>query len=401
MQNIKDIPFSEMPKIIEGLGLKKFAASQIIQWIYKKHATSFDEMTNLSMDARKILKEKFYLSRLELVNTLESSDGTKKFAWRLEDGKIIESVLIPAEPCSKIPLNQRANVLTPRQSSGQAYQRTRLTLCISTQVGCAMGCVFCRTAEMGFVRNLTQEEILDQVLEAQQFILRQAQDERSQYPARGEPVEPRITNVVLMGMGEPLANYDNVVSAVRIMTDTKGLGLSKRHVTLSTSGLVPEIERLAKEGLGIKLAISLNATTDEARSAIMPINKKYPLALLFKTLKKYIEATGRYRLTLEYVVIDDQNASAEDAKRLIKLLRHIPAKVNLIPLNFVDIHGCPTSVGTIAPAKAGHPKVGLKAPTEASIQRFAQLLRNKNIQVNIRNSRGADILAACGQLSSP
>ncbi|MBI2092124.1 MAG: 23S rRNA (adenine(2503)-C(2))-methyltransferase RlmN [Deltaproteobacteria bacterium] len=376
MQNIKDIPIAEFPKTIEGLGLKKFAASQIIQWIYKKGATSFDEMTNLSMDARKILKEKFYLSRLELVKTLESSDGTKKFAWQLADGKIIESVLIPAEHGSKIPINQRTPPLLPRRAGNAlTHQRTRLTLCISTQVGCAMGCVFCRTAEMGFVRNLTQGEIVDQILEVQI----QCHPLPHPPPSRGRDGErgTRVTNVVLMGMGEPLANYDNVVSAIRIMTDTKCLGLSKRHVTLSTSGLVPEIERLAKEGLDIKLAISLNATTDEARSAIMPVNKKYPLALLSKALKKYAEATGRHRLTFEYVVIDGQNDSAEDAKRLVKLLSHIKAKVNLIPLN----------------AMPPHP------PSEASIQRFAQLLRNKNIQVNIRNSRGADILAACGQLS--
>ncbi|MBI2341982.1 MAG: 23S rRNA (adenine(2503)-C(2))-methyltransferase RlmN [Deltaproteobacteria bacterium] len=242
------------------------------------------------------------------------------------------------------------------------------------------------------MRNLTQGEIVDQILEVQI----QCHPLPHPPPSRGRDGErgTRVTNVVLMGMGEPLANYDNVVSAIRIMTDTKCLGLSKRHVTLSTSGLVPEIERLAKEGLDIKLAISLNATTDEARSAIMPVNKKYPLALLSKALKKYAEATGRHRLTFEYVVIDGQNDSAEDAKRLVKLLSHIKAKVNLIPLNAMPPHPVP-------PPRGGRvrERVNLQAPSEASIQRFAQLLRNKNIQVNIRNSRGADILAACGQLS--
>ena len=365
MQNIKDIPLAKMPLIIGKLGLEKYTAGQIVQWLYKKNATSFEEMTNLSKGARKILSENFYISRLKLVKKLQSADGTQKFAWGLEDGRIIESVLILSEPYSKVPKNQRTNALT--------HQRTRFTLCISTQVGCAMGCVFCRTGQMGFIRNLTQGEIVDQILEAQE--------------KRGA----RITNVVLMGMGEPLANYDNVVNAVRIMLDSKCLGLSKRHVTISTSGLVSGIERLAEEKLEIKLAISLNATTDEARAAIMPINKKYPLASLFKALKKYATATGRNRITFEYVIIEDENDSIEDAMRLVKLLSHIPAKVNLIPVNVVPTFRS----GEIAQSKDRD----YRTPTEETIQRFAQYLRNKNVQVNIRVSKGTDILAACGQLA--
>ena len=381
MQNIKYIPLAKMPLIIGKLGLEKYTAGQIVQWLYKKNATSFEEMTNLSKGARKILSENFYISRLKLVKKLQSADGTQKFAWGLEDGRIIESVLILSEPYSKVPKNQRTNALT--------HQRTRFTLCISTQVGCAMGCVFCRTGQMGFIRNLTQGEIVDQILEAQKQChpLPHPPPSRGRDGVRGH----RVTNVVLMGMGEPLANYDNVVNAVRIMLDSKCLGLSKRHVTISTSGLVSGIERLAEEKLEIKLAISLNATTDEARAEIMPINKKYPLASLFKALKKYATATGRNRITFEYVIIEDENDSIEDAMRLVKLLSHIPAKVNLIPVNVVPTFRS----GEIAQSKDRD----YRTPTEETIQRFAQYLRNKNVQVNIRISRGTDILAACGQLA--
>jgi 23S rRNA (adenine2503-C2)-methyltransferase len=243
-----------------------------------------------------------------------------------------------------------------------------------------MGCSFCRTAEMGFVRNLTQGEILDQIIEATHVIdstaiLRQAQDDRLH---KGMP---RITNVVLMGMGEPLANYDNVLGAITVMISASAFGLSKRHVTLSTSGLVPEIGRLAKDNPGVKLAISLNATTDKVRDRLMPINKKYPLEKLFAALRKYSAQVKTSRITFEYVMVKDLNDSADDAKRLVRLISHIPSKVNLIPLNAVQDGSC-------------------RPPANATIQSFANILRNKNIQVNIRSSRGQDILAACGQLAS-
>lgn len=377
-QNIKDVPIGKIPEMTKAFGLKSFTANQIIQWLYQKNVTSFDEMTNLSKETRKTLAENFYISRLKLHKILESTDGTKKFAWKLSDGNIIESVAIPSEAYKKV------RDFGDDSKIPDGEPRTRITLCISTQVGCAMGCAFCRTGEMGFVRNLSQSEIIDQILGVALEM---------KLPAFGQvsPAATRIANVVLMGMGEPFANYDNVVNAIKIMIDHKCLYLSKRHVTLSTSGLVPEIEKFAKDNLGIKLAISLNGTTDKQREQLMPINKKYPLTKLFETLKKYSNATNHDRITFEYVMVGDYNDSGDDAKRLVKLLSHIPSKVNLIPLN--PFTGSPRKVSDTLGGD-------LKAPTEESIQRFAQYLRNKNIQVNVRTSRGQDILAACGQLAT-
>ncbi len=429
MQDIKDIPLSKLPDTIKAFGLKPFTTSQLIQWLYKKGATSFDEMTNLSMDARRVLSENFHTGRLRLKNTLASIDGTKKFAWELEDGNIVESVLIPSEPGSKVPnpptppfkKGGQTAMSPPLEKGGPGGISTRLTLCVSTQVGCAMGCSFCRTAGMGFVRDLTQGEIVGQILEASSVIasLPRSAGRAKQSPAnkcvRGIASSPkaprndtpRITNVVLMGMGEPLANYENVLSAIRIMTDTKCLNLSRRHVTLSTCGLIPGIEKLAKDDPGVKLAISLNATTDEQREKIMPVNKKYPLAKLFEALKKYSAATKRSRMTFEYVMIDGFNDSNEDAKRLVKFLSYFPSKVNLIPLNPVTQRsGRACSAQDVAQDFSPASSIGrskdlrYKAPSESTIQRFAQFLRNKHIQVNIRSSRGQDILAACGQLAS-
>lgn len=355
------IPPDELAGKLKVLGLKPFATGQILQWIYKKYISSFDEMTNISKDARELLKKDFTLGEMKLVGMQESNDGTKKFAWELEDGRVIESVLIPSESHEKA--SRYAQQKVPREK-----WRKRLTLCISTQVGCAMGCSFCRTGDMGFVRNLSRGEIIGQILET------------------AKRTENRITNVVLMGMGEPLDNYENVVGAIRVMLDTKCLGLSRRHVTLSTCGLVPGIERLAKDDPGAKLAVSLNGTTDEQRQRTMPINIKYPMAKLFEALERYSKATGGNVITFEYVMIGGLNDSMDDAKRLVKLLNRFPSKVNLIPLN---------TCASARPKGRGH-----NAPSEETVQRFAQFLRNKHIQVNIRSSRGQDIMAACGQLAS-
>ncbi|PIR17826.1 MAG: 23S rRNA (adenine(2503)-C(2))-methyltransferase RlmN [Deltaproteobacteria bacterium CG11_big_fil_rev_8_21_14_0_20_49_13] len=395
-QNINDIPISEFPKAIKDLGLKPFNTAQIIQWIYKKGADSFDDMTNLSKEARGLLKERFCLGGLKLVKTLESKDGTKKFAWELRDGNVIESVLIPSESHEKA--SGHGQTKTPKEN-----WKKRTTLCISTQVGCAMGCSFCRTGEMGFVRNLSQAEIIGQILEATR---QEAGGRKQEKRDRGSCLMPhashfnqRISNVVLMGMGEPLANYDNVLKALHIMLDTKRLGLSRRHVTLSTCGLVPEIERFARDNPGVKLAISLNATTDEQRERLMPIDKKYPLAKLFAALKKYSGATKRDVMTFEYVMVGDLNDSHEDAKRLVRLLSRFPSKVNLIPLN-AACHSRESGnlVNEGDPHFRGDDRY--LPPTEETVQQFAQYLRNKHIQVNIRLSRGHDILAACGQLAS-
>jgi 23S rRNA (adenine2503-C2)-methyltransferase len=293
-------------------------------------------MSDLSAGLRQKLEEEFSLSRLQTVRRDQSADGTVKFLFGLSDGASIESVLIP--------------------------EAKRLTLCISTQAGCGLGCAFCATALMGLKRNLRASEIVDQVLEA------------------GRALEPgkRITHLVLMGMGEPLANYQNTLNAVRIMTDADwGLAFSSRRVTLSTVGLVPQIKKLM-EDTRVNLAVSLHATTDEIRSQLMPINRKYPLAALIDCCRA-LPIPKRRRITFEYVVLRGVNHSADDAKRLARLLGGIRSKINLIPFN--PHHGSP-----------------FQRPAPEEIEKFQNELRAYGYQVNVRTPRGDDIHAACGQL---
>ena len=388
--NIKDVPVSEMPAVAKELGLKSYAANQIIQWLYQKGVSSFDEMTNLSKGARDKLAEKYFIGGLRLDNKLESKDGTTKYAWKLADGKIIESVLILSDTFEEFIEKGGCYNRTIEPSN----HRTRLTLCISTQVGCAMGCTVCRTAKMGFIRNLTQGEIVEQILEAQRILFGHPCEGRDLVNARGSRFcgndVSKITNVVLMGMGEPLMNYDNVVGAIRIMIDANGIGLSKRRITLSTCGLVPEIAKLAKEKLGIKLAISLSGTTDESRSKIMPVSKKYPLADLMNACEEYAKLDNRHKITFEYVMVNGVNDSDDDVKRLVGFMSRFSSKINLIPFNQIGVW----------PQSNKGPDPYLKPSPRKRIDQFAEHLRNKHIQVNIRASRGQDILAACGQLAS-
>jgi len=316
-------------------GLPAFRARQIIHWIYERYAQSVDDITELSKKLRQELSESAYISNLELLDRQTSQDGTEKFLFELEDGETIESVLIPDEE--------------------------RLTLCISSQVGCAMGCVFCLTGKLGLKRNLEPHEIVDQVISANRLI---------------KP--DRITNIVLMGMGEPLANFENVVEAIgRITTLMK---ISPRRITLSTSGIVPKIIELGNIGLKINLAVSLNAATDTVRSAIMPVNKTYHIRTLLDACRRFPLPPTR-RITFEYVMLKDINDSASDAKRLVKLLRGIPAKINLIPFN--PYNGCEYD-----------------RPDDAAVLSFQEILAQANMTVIIRKSKGQDILAACGQLKA-
>lgn len=347
MQNIKDIPTDQLSDVLVDMGLKKYAAAQLIQWLYRNRISDFDEATNLSIQARQRLKEHFFISTLKIAKHLKSVDGTEKFLWELGDGRKIESVYIPS----------------PK----------RVTLCISTQVGCAIGCTFCRTAKMGLIRNLTQSEIVDQVLEVNRLMARRAMENST------ENQEP-ITNVVFMGMGEPLHNLKPVLEAAKILINPHAVGIAKRKVTISTSGLVPGILALAKAKLGVKLALSLNGTTDEYRSQVMPINKKYPISELLTACREYISMNPRQRVTIEYVMLKGVNDSLEDAKRLVTLLSHVSSKVNLIPLN-------------------NHSKCDNEQAEEDSIDRFFRYLTERHLQVNIRANRGRDILAACGQLA--
>lgn len=333
-QAITDLTPDRFASLMTELGLKPFAASQILSWLYQKRVGSFEEMTNLPRRAREALQERFILDPIELDTVQEATDGTKKFLCRLHDGAKIECVLIPTEK--------------------------RLTACISSQVGCAIGCDFCRTAKMGFKRNLSVGEITGQL----RIVMR--------------ATEQPLTNVVLMGMGEPLANLQTVSEAVGLMISPKAFGLSKRHVTLSTSGLLPQLEKFVKLH-DIKIAISLSATTDELRDKLMPINRRYPIAEIMKFCRAYTK-DARHRVTFEYVLLEGVNDTREDAKRLVKLLTGIKAKVNLLPWNpFAEVpyHPSPSEVVTW----------------------WSDYLREHGVQSNIRVSRGQDILAACGQLA--
>ena len=334
MKNLKSFSSPELEAFLISLGMKRYRANQVYQWLYQKGAASFDEMTNLSKEERTALNEKVYISSLILIKKQTASDGTEKYLFELEDGNRIESVLIPDEK--------------------------RLTLCISTQVGCSMGCRFCLTGKGGLKRNLEAHEIVDQALAVKGLL------------------NKRITNIVLMGMGEPLANYDNTIAALKILLDENALNFSSRKVTLSTAGLIPQIDKLGKEGVKVNLAISLNAATDDVRNKIMPINKKYPIKELIACCKRF-PLPKRRRITFEYVMLKDINDTKEDAERLCKLLKGVPCKVNLIPFN--EYEGCE-----------------FKKPDEKSVERFRGILIEHHIMSITRKSKGAEISAACGQL---
>ncbi len=339
LQNIVDLSLMRLQSIVVEQGLKPYAAKQLVSWLYKKKVTTFDEMTNLSLKARQTLKENFVISRPKLVKVHKAKDQTRKFVFRLKDDAKIESVLIPAA-------------------------EDRLTLCISTQVGCPMGCDFCRTAKMGFKRDLTQGEILGQILEVQSIC-----DKEDLF----------ITNVVFMGMGEPFVNYEAVAGAVEVMLYELGMNFSKRRITISTSGLIPQLAKFAQD-YNVKLAISLNATDDKTRSKLMPINKRYSINDIMTFARKYTKGSRNY-ITFEYVLIKDVNDTKDDMQRLAKLLQGIRAKVNLIAFN-------------------AYPGSPYKNPLEKRVLEFHKYLIEKGIQTNIRHSRGQDILAACGQLAS-
>jgi len=334
--NIADLSLKELSSFLTEHNHPSYRAKQIWQWLFEKRATSFDEMSNLSRQLRETLKEYFIIGRLRILRRAVSRDGTVKFLFGLADGESIESVLIP-EP-------------------------TRLTLCISTQAGCAFGCVFCATAVLGLKRNLTCSEIVDQILE----VSRTLADDR------------RITHVVLMGMGEPLANYDQTLRALQVITDSEwGVGISPRRVTLSTVGLVPQIEKLMAE-TKVNLAISLHAPNHQLRGQLLPVNRKYSLAQLIDCCRS-LPIPRRKRITFEYVLLHGVNDSEQHARELVKLLRGIPSKVNVIPFN-------------------PHPGSKFLRPTNESIARFQNVLHDAGVQINVRRPRGDDIQAACGQL---
>ena len=337
-KNLLALSFEEMEAWALGLGWKKYRARQILSWLYQRRAADIEEMTDLSKADRALLAERATLRHLEIVTHRKSVDGTEKFLLGLEDGNRIESVLIPDED--------------------------RLTLCISSQAGCTLDCGFCLTAQEKLKRNLKAHEIIDQILTVQRTL----------------PGEKRITNIVMMGMGEPLANLTQVVEALKRMISPIGLGFSPRRVTVSTAGMVPQILKLWEE-VPVNLSISLNATTNAVRDQIMPkVNRLYPIEKLLEVCKAF-PLPSRRRITFEYVLLAGVNDTPEDAARLVRLSRGIRCKVNLIPFN--EFPGSP-----------------YRRPTDQEVLRFQKTLLDAGLTATIRKSKGRDILAACGQLNS-
>ncbi len=334
----------ELAAVVQGLGEPAFRVKQLWHWIYHRGATDFAAMSNISKEVRARLAERYTLTRPLAVHALQSVDGTRKWLLRFGDGKEAECVHIPEED--------------------------RGTVCISSQVGCALTCKFCHTGTQRLVRNLAAAEIVGQLMVAR--------DAFGEWPSPAEDRE--ITNVVMMGMGEPLYNYDNVAAALRVLMDHEGLAISRRKITLSTAGVVPMIKRCGEE-LGVNLAVSLHAVTDELRDEIVPINKKYPIAELLAACRDYPGVNNARRITFEYVMLKDVNDSPSEARELVRLLRGIPAKVNLIPFN--PWPGAPFET----------------SPPDA-VERFANLVHEGGLVGTVRTPRGRDIFAACGQLKS-
>ena len=334
MKNIKDYDLEALKQEFIEMGEKPFRAEQVFKWLYEAKVNSFDEMTNLSVELREKLKQNYTMCIFKILRKQESSDGTKKYLFDVLDGNAIETVLM---------------------SYHHGY-----SICVSSQIGCKMGCKFCASTGIKFERSLTSGEIVEQILAVE----------------RDNGI--RISNVVFMGIGEPLDNYDNVVNAIRIINNQKGINIGARHISISTSGLVPNIYRLAEENIQCTLSISLHATTDEQRSKMMPVNNRYNIAELIQACRDYIEKTNR-RISFEYALAKDNNDNLEDAKRLVKLLKGMICHVNLIPINKIE-NGEYT-----------------KSSNE-NIMKFRDYLNEHGIVATIRRELGSDIDAACGQL---
>lgn len=334
-KNIKDLTIEELKDDLASLSEAGYRAGQIFSWVYRKKASDFKDMANLPCRLKEKLVKAYYLDSAKLVKACRSRDGTEKFLFELSDNNRVEGVLI--------------------------HSGHRLTLCVSTQVGCKYSCSFCASGFKGFLRDLAPSEILDQVLFAQEYSGR------------------KVTNFVFMGMGEPLDNFDNVSKAVRIMNCREGLDIGARRITISTCGVIPGIEKLARLGLQINLSISLHAAEDRLRSELMPVNKKYPLERLIRTCEKFVKENGRM-LTFEYILIKGKNDSLQDAALLSSLAGKLKAKVNLIPVSPV----------------CGK---GFNAPLPKEMLLFKSKLVATGVNATLRNSRGSDIQAACGQLA--
>ena len=345
LKDIRALTSEELIRAVEGLGEKPFRAKQLEEWVWTKSAASFDEMTNLSIAFRDSLKESFYLKRISLSERQKSNDGTIKCAFEVEKKKpgdlsVVEGVLIPT--------------------------KSRMTACISSQVGCSLACKFCATGRLKLMKNLSAAEMYDQV----ENIASMARDE----------YQTNLTNIVYMGMGEPLLNYSNMLESVRRISGTPGLGMSPKRITVSTAGIAKAIRRLGDDEVKFNLALSLHAANDVKRSEIMAINDTNNLEILLEAIKYFYEKTGT-RVTYEYIIFKDFNDSIEDAKELTEFCKIVPCKINIIEYNPID--------------DGEFEQADFK-----KVDKFAQFLENKNLIVNVRRSRGKDIDAACGQLAN-
>ena len=334
MKNIKDYDLQDLKEELVSIGEKPFRAEQIFKWLYQDKVKSFDDMTNLSLDLREKLKQNYTICNYEILRKQEASDGTKKYLFDILDGNAIETVLME-------------------------YHHGK-SICVSSQVGCKMGCKFCASTGIPFCRNLTAGEIVEQILAVEQ------------------DTGDRISNVVFMGIGEPLDNYDNVIKAIRILNNPKGLNIGTRHISVSTSGLVPKIYDLAKENIQCTLSVSLHATNDEKRSSMMPVNNRYNISELMKACKDYIAITNK-RISFEYALAKDNNDNLEDAKALVELLKGMLCHVNLIPINKIE-------------------NGKFSKSSNENIIKFRDYLNDHGIVATIRRELGSDIDAACGQL---
>lgn len=347
-KDLKNYTLPELQKLIESLGEKKFIARNIFQWIQQKKKESINDFSNVSKEFRqKLINQGFYISKLKILKKLNDPDGSLKYLFGLADDNRIETVLLD--------------------------DNGRKTLCISSQVGCKYGCLFCATAKLKLLRSLTAAEIVDQIVQV-------TIDENIVSSQKADADPERGLNIVYMGMGEPFDNYDEVMRSVRIINDPAGLNIGARHITISTCGVVPGIKRLAEENLQVRLAISLHGHTDNIRTPLMPVTKKYPVEELIKAIKEYQEKTDR-RVTFEYILLAGINDSREHARGLLKLLTGIKSHMNLIEFNEFS--------GT-----------KYKAPSRKVIKEFEWIIADRGFPVNVRFKRGREIMAACGQLGA-
>ncbi|MBL8632747.1 MAG: 23S rRNA (adenine(2503)-C(2))-methyltransferase RlmN [Myxococcales bacterium] len=378
---LRNQTYDDLTELMQKLGEKRYRGEQLFRWVHARGVTDLDQMTDVSRKLRERLRAEnlVRVAELSIDKVQLSIDGTRKLRLKTADDRLIESVLIPDDDARDVMAGLAASEKGPDayddEEDEPIWERKKLTQCVSSQVGCAIDCDFCATAKLGFGRNLSAGEIVSQVYQAEALLRSLPADDPTRI-AGGD----QVTNLVFMGMGEPLHNFDNLTKALKILLHPLGRGFSRRRITVSTSGLVPAIERLGQEGLPVNLAVSLNATTDEVRDVIMPINKRYPLHMLLGALRRF-PLERRQRITMEYVLLGGVNDTLDDARRLPELLRGIPCKLNLIPWN-------------------PHPQAPYKRPERSAVLAFQAECMKLGFTTYTRKTRGIDIDAACGQLAA-